>query len=186
MIQYAPLAEALRRSSVSELHAQLAAGHAIDPTALDDTEYVGISLGLPRLVERLSWVTFVKTFHRDPSTGRLRGWNVRLEQRGIATELDAEARAFQQHVDGSPKSFGHYEVIANERRIGATKGLLIDYGHGGGGVFTNMRDPIVALEEGSVETLLGWSYASLFGRTIGTPSFFLLVRAGPLTHVAAP
>ena len=48
----------------------------------------GTSLGLPALVEKLTWKTFQKTFYRDPRTGRLLGWNVRLEQDG----LDAPSR----------------------------------------------------------------------------------------------
>src|SRR5207302_10620230 len=61
----------------------LCEGHPIDPAALDDTEYRGIALGLPRFVEWISWKTFQKTFHRDPATGALRGSHVRVEQRGL-------------------------------------------------------------------------------------------------------
>ncbi|MFI5300251.1 MAG: hypothetical protein ACHREM_19355 [Polyangiales bacterium] len=186
MIQHTPLAESLRHCTGAELRDRLAAGHAIDPRALDDSEYVGVSLGLPGFIEKLSWVTFVKTFHRDPATALLRGWNVRLEQRGIAAELAGDARAFRRRSDGEPMSFGHYRVVDNERGIGTPTGLLIDYSFGGGGPFSLMRDPLVALESGSVEALLGWSYVSIFGLTIGTPSYFLLVRAGALSHRASP
>ncbi len=80
-------------------------GYPIDPAALDDTEYRGISLGLPAFLERLTWKTFQKTFHRDPETGHLRGWNVRIEQRG----LDAESVPLVKR--GAPFTFGHYRVV---------------------------------------------------------------------------
>ena len=67
-------------------------GHAIDPRALDDSQYRGISLGLPAWFERLTWKTFQKTFHRDPRTGVLRGWNVRVEQRGLDAPSVARVR----------------------------------------------------------------------------------------------
>jgi len=134
-----------------QLAAALRGGHPIDPAALDDTAYRGISLGLPRWAERLSWKTFQKTFHRDPGSGALRGWNVRVEQRG----LDAASVALVRR--GEPFTFGPYVV----------------------------RDPIVALNEGSVELLLGWSYVDLGLLRVPTPSFFLLEREGPLAHVVA-
>jgi len=83
-----------------ELMRLLREGHAIDPTKLDDYEYRGTSLGLPRFVERLTWKTFQKTFHRDPETGVLRGWNVRLEQRG----LDADSVPLRRKGEQAPCS----------------------------------------------------------------------------------
>ena len=161
-------------------------GYPIAPAALEGTGYRGISLGLPELVERLTWKTFQKTFHRDPSTGVLRGWNVRAEQRG----LDAPTVARQKR--GQPWTFGHYQVVeASGRipRVGRTRGLLIHYGLGGNARFDPMgrvRDPIVAVRADSVELLLGWSYVDLGPLSFGTPSFFTLEREGALTHIATP
>jgi hypothetical protein len=70
--------------SRAALRDALRAGHDVDPRALDDTVYRGTSLGLPGVVDRLTWKTFRKVFHRDPITGALRGYNVRLEQRGLS------------------------------------------------------------------------------------------------------
>ncbi len=151
-----------------ELRGLLASGHAIDPKALDESEYRGVSLGLPRPIVALTWLTFRKTFHRDPRTGRLRGWNVRMEQTGL------EGLRTPMRSGGAPRCFGHYEVKPNER------GLLIDYGR-----WARARDPIVALEAGSVERLLGWTYLDLGLARVCTPSFFLLEREGPLTFVPA-
>ena len=118
------------------LAARMAQGHPIDPAALDDTEYRGISLGLPALVERLSWKTFQKTFHRDPKTGDLRGWNVRLEQRG----LDASSVALVKR--SAPFTFGHYRVVPmGDRKTPRPvfPGLAIDYALGENGPFYPMR-----------------------------------------------
>lgn len=161
----------------------LRAGHPIDPYALDDRQYRGISLGLPRWIERLTWKKFRKTFHRDPNTGALRGWNVRIVQNG----LDAPDEPMKKR--GEPFTFGHYEVVETTgRRVpNGAQGLLIDYGRGGNGALdplSRMRDPLVALEPGSTERLLGWSYVDLGFGSIGTPSYFLLVRDGPIDHIA--
>lgn len=163
------LAEALRR------------GHPIDPRALDDTAYRGISLGLPRWMEKLSWKTFQKTFHRDPATGALRGWNVRVEQRG----LDAASTPLLR--DGQPRTCWHYRVVDPAGRKvprGCANGLLIDYTPDGG-LLACVRDPLVAVNQGSVELLLGWSYVDLGLVRMGTSSYFLLEREGPLQHVAS-
>jgi len=160
------LAESMRR------------GHAIDAHALDDSAYRGISLGLPRWAERLSWKTFQKTFHRDPATGVLRGWNVRVEQRG----LDAPSTALVRR--GAPFTFGHYVVTDLPTRTprGIQRGLLIDYTPGGG-LTSRVRDPLIAVNEGNVDLLLGWSYVDLGLVRLPTPSYFLLEREGPIAYV---
>jgi hypothetical protein len=167
-----------------ELREMLASGYAIDPDAIAGHGYRGISLGLPDIAVKLSWRTFQKTFHRLPD-GRLVGWNVRVEQRGLGATSVAKSRK------SAPWCFGFYEVVP-----GAGKGmptapehaLLIDYGLGGNGLFEPfrpMRDPLVALEKGSAERLLGWSYARFGPLRIPTPSYFLLEREGPIEHVPA-
>lgn len=166
-----------------ELLGVLRDGYSIQPEALDNTGYRGIALGLPQFVEKLTWKTFQKTFHRDPKTGVLRGWNVRAQQRG----LDATTLAKQK--GGQPWTFGHYHVVpAADRapRIGKSRGLLIHYGLGTNPVFDPMRrvrDPIVAVNADRSDLLLGWSYVDLGLFSVGTPSFFTLEREGPLTHV---
>jgi len=168
----------LLAASHAELRALLASGHPIEAARLDDTAYRGISLGLPAWVERLSWKKFTKAFHRDPRDGRLRGWNVRIEQDG----LDRPWRARQR--GGRPWTFGHFAVVTEPDR------LLLDYGAGGNGRLDPLgllRDPLVALQAGSVELLLGWSYLAIGPAKIPTPSYFLLERAGPIERpVASP
>jgi hypothetical protein len=182
-------AETLHRLSVDELREQLEAGHPIDPSALDDTEYRGTSLGLPAWMERLTWKKFRKTFHRDPSTGVLRGWNVRLVQNGRSAPDEPMRKK------GELFTFGHYEVVPctgyampswRGRTVWAHRGLMLDYGRGGNppGMLPLLRDPLVAVRAGDVSLLLGWSYLDLGVARVGTPSFFTLELAGPLTHRA--
>ncbi len=161
-----------------DLAGLLRGGRPIAPRALDDTQYRGISLGLPAWMERLSWKTFQKTFHRDPRTGELRGWNVRVEQRGLDATSVARIRR------GVPWSFGHYRVVAMHDGVPRElrTGLLIDYSPEGG-LAGRVRDPLVALDEGSTERLLGWSYLDLGLFSVPTPSYFLLEREGRLERI---
>ncbi len=164
------------------LRAALAAGHPVDPSALDDARYVGLSLGLPGWVDRLAWKTFEKAFHRDPATGHLRGWNARLEQTGWSGPPKPQLR------DQAPITFGHFRVVpaAGRRRPAPAPGaLLLDYGLGGNRAFDPVRmvrDPLVAVESGSTELLLGGTWLALGWGSLGTPSFFLLRRSGALEH----
>jgi hypothetical protein len=163
------------------LAALLAAGHDVPVEAIEGAEYEGIALGLPPWVERLAWKTFKKTFYRDPESGRVRGWNVRIVQRGVDGPYEPIMKR------GAPLCFGPYEVVPldgrSPRPVGG--GLLIDYARGKGGVdpMRLMRDPIVALRPGDPTLLLGWSYVELGFARLSTPSYFLLKRAGPISHV---
>ena len=170
-----------------ELTQALAQGHPINPRDLDDSEYKGISLGLPALIEKLSWKTFKKVFHRDPISGALRGWNVRLKQTGL------QGACVPLEKDGKPFSWGFYGVVDNAGRKSPKAvpagALLIDYGVGGNPAWDFaglLRDPLVAVHPGSVDMLLGWSFVQAGPWQISTPSFFLLVRDGALTHIAHP
>jgi hypothetical protein len=176
----------LLRADDRERRRLLRDGHAIDAARLDDWEYRGISLGLPRFVERLTWSTFQKAFHRDPATGALRGWNVRVEQRGLDAESVAKRRGEE------PFTFGHFEVVPLDPARcprGLHTGLVLDYGRGGNPALDAtalVRDPVVAVNEGSVDLLLGWTFLEIGPLRLGTPSFFTLERERPLTHRAAP
>lgn len=171
--------DALLAASNKELAARLRAGHPIDPAALDDTAWRGISLGLPAFVERLSWKTFRKTFHRDPTTRALRGWNVRMEQHGL------DGPDIPRLKNGAPLEFGHYVVESaadHPMPRDLHHALLIHYGLGANPWLDPtrlLRDPLVALEPGRTDRLLGCTYVH-FGALIPTPSYFLLEAPIPL------
>ena len=180
------IAKTLRSASRSVLRQHILEGHPVDPKALEGFAYRGTSLGLPRFVERLTWKTFQKTFHREEATGRLVGWNVRLHQDG----LDAPSRPIIK--DGDPLCVWNYEVIEPDGvplPRGFDRGLVIDYSRADNPTFDTVRltkDPLVALSKGSYDELIGVSYLVVGGLCIETPTYFTLEREHPITHVPRP
>lgn len=164
----------LLHASSRELRAAFAAGHRFDALALDDTEYKGVSLNMPRFVEKLTWKKFKKVFHRDPETGVLRGWNVRLEQNEL------EGPCLPKTRRGKAMTFGHFHVVdpaGRELPVPGRPPVLLDYGVGENGwfdVIRFMRDPLVALNQGDARLLLGCMYVELGPLRFPTPSFFTL------------
>ncbi len=165
------------------LHDVLLRGHPVDPSAMHDREYHGIALGNPALFERLSWKTFKKVFHREPDTGLIRGWNVAVEQRG------AHGPFVDRLKMGERITYWHYGLVRPDGyRMPADyrRGLIIDYGlaeRGACNVQRRIRDPLMAVNAGGADLLLGYSWADLGIVQVPTPSFFALVRGGPLTYV---
>ncbi len=181
------LARALRTASRSELRARIVNGHPVDPGALEGFVYRGTSLGLPTFAERFTWKTFQKTFYRDPPSGRLLGWNVRLHQDGI----DAKSRPIIGR-DGNPVTTWHYEVLSPDdegappRPKGFDRGLFIDYARGENPSLEPVRlgrDPLVSLSPDHADELLGVTYLTAFGATLETPTYFTLEREGPIEFV---
>ena len=179
----ASLAKALRTAPRRALREHILGGHPVDPEALEGFVYRGTSLGLPAFVEKLTWKTFQKTFHRDEATGRLLGWNVRLHQDG----LDAPSRPIVKN--GRPVCVWNYEVIEPRgvpMPVGFDRGLVIDYSRVDNPLFDTvrfMKDPLVALSPGNYDELIGVSYAVVGGICIETPTYFTLEREGPIDFV---
>jgi hypothetical protein len=167
-----------------ELRARLAQGHPLRPDDVAGSAFRGVSLGVPALVERLTWKTFQKAFFRDNARGIVRGWNVRVEQRGTSSPGVPRLRG------GSPWTFGHFLVreAAGRAPAGCDAGLLLDYGPLASRLdpLSAMRDPLVAVNPGSTDLLLGWSYLQIGPRCVPTPSFFSLEREGPVVHIPQP
>jgi hypothetical protein len=168
------IARALRTASHAELRRRIVEGYPVDPTALEGYAYRGTSLGLPRAVELLTWKTFQKTFWRHPESQRLLGWNVRLHQDGV----DAPSRPKRRR--GVPVTEWNYEVIPADgvsMPDGFDRGLVIDYSLAPNPPTQRLiKDPLVALEPGSADALLGVSYLVIAGRCIETPTYFTLER----------
>lgn len=177
----------LFRMDNRELARVMATGHAIDLRALAETEYKGVSLGLPEVMDKILWKTFRKTFHRDPARGVLRGWNVRMEQTG----LDGP-RVPMRNRRGEEITFGHYHVLEAAGLSvcrGWDRGVLLDYQVAGNALtdparFT--RAPVVAVNPGSAELLLGWDYAKVGPLEVPTPAYWTLELEGPLSRVVQP
>lgn len=173
--------EELVQQPKSTLPKLLRTGHAIDAQALDNTTYLGVSLGLPRWAEWLTWKTFAKTFYRAED-GELYGWNVRLKQTGIEGELQPKMRG------GKPRCFGFYGVtqsVGYDAPEGCDRGLLIQYRLGPNARFDPLhwvRDPLVSMRQGDASLLLGWSYVHVWGG-VWTPSYFALQRVDGIDYV---
>lgn len=155
----------LLAASREQLRALLESGHQIDPAQLEGKTFRGISLGVPAWVERMSWKKFAKSFARDPRTGQLRGWNVRIVQDGLDRPWRPRMRR------GRPWTFGHFAVTTERGHV------MLDYGAGATRTIDPLRlvrDPLVALRAGSVDLLLGRSDVALGSARLPTPSYFLL------------
>jgi hypothetical protein len=171
--------------SADELDRTMKNGHPVDPDVLANREYDGVSLNLPKLLEKLTWVKFKKVFHRETDDS-LRGWNCRVVQSPLEQTWELELKK------GEPITYGHYAVepcAAYRMPRAYDAGLMLDYGLGGNprtDPTARLRDPIVAVNEGDSALLLGWSYVDAGIAKVGTPSYFVLRRGVELSHVVPP
>ncbi len=145
----------------------MASGRRFDPDAAAGWIYRGTRLGLPAVIERLTWIKFAKAFHRDARG--VRGWNIRVEQDALDLPWRPKLRA------GRPITFGAFDVVDDRTAI------VLDY-RGERGPLRALRDPVVALDE-HADVLIGRSWLALAGRTFATPSYFLLERDVPVAEV---
>lgn len=157
-----------RELSARELANAFAAGRPVELDEVAGWIYRGTSLGLPRWIEKLSWIKFAKAFHRDGDI--VRGWNLRIEQDALDRPWRPQLRR------GRAVTFGPFVAVRDER------GTVLDYGLGGGGLRV-LRDPLVALDDRG-DVLLGRSLLQL-GVTVPTPSYFLLERDTRVVDVRA-
>lgn len=173
----------LLRMDRHELHAIIDRAHPLDPDALAGHQYQGIDLSLPPWVNRILWKTFRKTFHRDPATGAVRGWNVRMEQQGIDGPRVPKRRG------GATWHFAHYELrsAVGERFPRGWQGPhFLDYGRVGNPFGENLGwTPLVAVNEGDMSLLLGWEVFRLGPLFVPLRDYWALRLEGPLEEVFA-
>lgn len=165
-----------------ELMAIVIAAAPLDLDALADTSYTGVDLSMPTIFHRLMWKTFRKTFHRDPETGVLRGWNVKVEQTGWQQPPQP-----RRDNKGRALTFGHYEVRSARglpfpgRWAGAQ---YLDYRSAGNPWWEVPANcgycPLVAVNAGSMELLLGWEIFRVAGVSVPLWDFWALRREGAL------
>jgi hypothetical protein len=177
--------EELMEMNRHQLHAIIDRAYPLNLGALEEKQYQGVDLSLPPFVNRILWKTFRKTFHRDAQTGALRGWNVRMEQTGIDG-----LRVPMKDRNGKPRTFAHYEVrsAAGLRFPRRWKGpYYLDYGVKGNPFGENLGyTPLVAVNEGSMDLLLGWEVFKLGPLFIPLPDYWALRLEGPLEEVIPP
>lgn len=150
------------------LEALLAGGHPVTPDDLAGHAYFGVSLGLPALVERLTWKVFAKAFFH--AGGAVAGCNVRLEQHGVEGPLVP-----RRDARGEPETFGPFVVRPSAR------GVLLDYGASAPSwsPLARLRDPLVAVNAGSTDLLVGTTRVAVPWGEARTPSYFTLERRAP-------
>lgn len=161
-------------------------GHPLDYKQMEGYQYLGIDVGMPKWFHKYFWKTFRKTFYRDPETQVLRGWNVRMEQTGIDGK-----RITKKKKDGSDFTFAHYHVQS-------AKGLKFPKGWQGSdflnykaGENTNAGEaagytPLVAINEGDMNLLLGWEVLKFGPLFIPMSDYWILVKDGPIEKVVLP
>lgn len=176
----------LMRMTSRELHAVLLAGHPLDLDALAGRMYLGVDLSLPGWARRLLWHTFRKTFVLDERAGEVRGWNVRMEQRGVDGP-----RVPLTDRRGRPITFGHYRVRRAHGDLPGqyTGAHYLDYAAGGNhrlDLARLGRTPLVAVNEGSQDLLLGWEVFRVGPAHLPLPLYWALRYEGPLDVVVEP
>jgi hypothetical protein len=173
----------LLKMSQSERRQVIMNAHPFDADALDKTMYRGIDLSLPKIMNMILWKTFRKTFIRDEKSGDIRGWNVRMEQTGW------DGAGVPQKKNGKQISFGHY-------RVRPAKGIkwpggwvgeqYLDY-HVAGNYWYDPGAPgfcpLVAVNKGRNDLLLGWEIVKFGPIWIPLPDFWALRLEGPLDIV---
>jgi hypothetical protein len=155
--------------SRAELGRRFEAGGPIAPDELAGFGFRGISLGLPPLLERLSWKTFAKVFVTDGDA--VRGFNLRIVQ-------NSGQNVGQNGGDVS----GPYRPRRRDARFGEMvarpegERTLLDYA--GPNPWWHplgpMRDVLVRLDG---ETILGRLLIAVGPGRLPTPSYFTLERS---------
>ena len=159
-------------------------GHPIPVNDLPNSQYLGVDLSLPSWVNKILWKTFRKTFYRDEDSGVIRGWNVKLEQTGYGFPTIAK-----KDSQGNELAFGHYHVCsaAGKSFPKSWRGAdYLDYGVAGN-PFYDVAGlgycPLVAVNEGSADLLLGWEVFKIGSLFIPLNDYWLLKKEGPITVV---
>ncbi len=159
-------------------------GHAIDSNAVAGKMYLGIDLSLPPIMHKILWKTFRKIFYNDPQTGRIRGWNVRLKQTGLNPPTTALI-----DKKGNQISFGHYELLdAKGKKFprGWEGDQYLDYtviGNKWHDLGKLGYCPLVAVNNSSIDLLLGWEVFKIGPVFFPLNDFWLLQLEGELDKV---
>lgn len=171
--------------SARDLRTIMDRGHPIDPEAMAGRQFLGTDLSLPALGQKLLWQTFRKALVRDDEHGDVRGWNVRMEQRGIHG-----AQVPMRRKDGEPKTFAHYRVrsAAGIHWPRGWRGThYFDYSIAGNPLAESLGcTPVVAVNEGRSDLVLGWEIFRVGGRFLAPPLYWAIRDDGPVDFVAPP
>ena len=162
-------------------------GYPINANELKCEQYLGVDLGMPEWFHKIAWKTFRKTFYKDPETGIIRGWNVKLEQTGYDFPTKAKT-----NIKGEELAFGHYHLLSasNKKFPKGWQGAnYLDYGVAGNptlDVAALGYCPLVAVNKDSTDLLLGWEVFKVGSLFVPLYDYWVLKREGPLTNIIPP
>lgn len=158
--------------------------YPINTDAIGNSQYLGVDLSMPWWFHKFFWKTFRKTFYKDPVTGIIRGWNVKLEQTGYKFPTTAK-----KNGKGEELSFGHYHLLSTKGKKfpkGWQGADYLDYGVAGNPAL-DMAGlgycPLVAVNEGSADLLLGWEVFKIGNLFVPLNDYWVLKREGDLKVV---
>lgn len=168
-----------------ELHAIMDAAHPFDPDAIAGRQFLGSDLSMGRIGRGILWQTFRKLFVHDERDGHVRGWNVRMEQHGLHGP-----RVPMRRRNGEEKSFAHYRV-RESHGIDWPRGWqgtqFLDYTTVGNTIVDRWGyTPLVAVNEGSSELLLGWEVFRVGSRFVAPSMYWAIQADGPVETVVPP
>ncbi len=158
---------AFQAMSRKQLSLRVNRGSAARPEELAGFAFRGLSLGLPKVVDKLMWKTFAKVFvptHRGTS-----GFNLKIVQQS-AQGLSSDPLAAPLQPRARNPRFGEFDVCESDGH------LVLDYSgrNRPWSPLHRVRDLIVPV---TPDLFLGETRLAIGRRTIGTPSFFILQRA---------
>lgn len=162
-------------------------GFPIPIEDIGNSQYLGVDLGMPEWFHKLAWKTFRKTFYKDPDTGIIRGWNVKVEQTGYNFPLIPK-----KNSKGEELSFGHYHLLpAKGKKFpeGWEGENYLDYGVAGNpplDVAALGYCPLVAVNEGSADLLLGWEVFKIGNLFVPLNDYWVLKKEGQLQVTVPP
>lgn len=172
--------------SNDELAEVMENGFSIDPQEIEGYEFKGTNVGVPEVFKAL-FQKFKKCFYRDPITGELRGWNLKIKQdkdlsgpwETTSDDIRKTAHGFYKVYPASDDpTFNHF-----------SQALLINYGEGDNpalDVTALLRDYVVCVNEGSTDLILGTAYLDFGLFNVPFQGYFVLVKDCPLSDVATP
>ena len=178
--------EELREMSNDQLDELMENGHPVDPKEIEGFEFKGLNVGVPELLKMFAQ-KFKKCFYRDPITGELRGWNLKIKQ---DRELDGPWETTSDDIRKTAHGFYKVYPAADDDTFNHySQALLINYGEGDNpalDVTSLLRDYMVCVNEGDTSLLLGKAYLDFGLFNLPSQGFFILDKDCPLSDVATP
>ncbi len=136
------------------------------PESLIGKRFDGISLGLPKIIENLTWIKFGKVFSK--SNNCIWGWNVKMKQNALDAPWQMKPET----------DWGYFNVYPGRVPKTNDPGIVLDYRHPKNSLINPARRTYDVIKEVQPGLLLGRMWLSTPLTYIPTPSYFALSDAG--------